>query len=90
MSLSVCVLLKAIPGREVLLAQYEDRVLDLLPGHGAPIEGRVRALEGPLSEIQILESPSQRALDDFQTDPRRLELTEIRASGDRFGHRDAS
>ena len=78
MSLSICVLLTAIPGREVLLAQYEDRVLDLLPDYGARVEVRVRALEGPFTEIQILEFPSQQAMDDFQTDPRRLDLTEIR------------
>lgn len=78
MSLSICVLLTAIPGREVLLAQYEDRVLALLPEYGARIEVRVTALEGPLTEIQILEFPSQQALDDFQQDPRRLELAEIR------------
>jgi uncharacterized protein (DUF1330 family) len=62
----------------VLLAQYEDRVLDLLPDYGARIDARVRALEGPLTEIQILEFPSQQALDDFQKDPRRMELAEIR------------
>jgi uncharacterized protein (DUF1330 family) len=74
----VCVLLTAIPGREVLLGQYEDRVLGLLPDHGARVDARVRALEGPLTEIQILEFPSEQALVDFQNDPRRTDLTEIR------------
>lgn len=78
MSVRICVLVIAIPGREVLLAQYEDRVLGLLPDHGARIDARVRALEGPLTEIQILEFPSERALVDFQNDPRRTDLTEIR------------
>jgi uncharacterized protein (DUF1330 family) len=77
-SVRICVLLTAIPGREVLLAQYEDRVLALLPDHGARIDARVRALEGPLTEIQILEFPSEQALVDFQNDPRRTDLTEIR------------
>ena len=71
-------LLSAVPGREVLLAQYEDRVLGLLPDHGARIDARVRALEGPLTEIQLLEFPSEEALEDFQNDPRRTELSEIR------------
>jgi uncharacterized protein (DUF1330 family) len=79
-SVRICVLLTAIPGREVLLAQYEDRVLDLLPDHGARIDARARALEGPYTEIQILEFPSQQALDDFQNDPRQTDLSEIRSA----------
>jgi uncharacterized protein (DUF1330 family) len=77
-SVRICVFLTAIPGREVLLAQYEDRVLGLLPDHGARIDTRVRALEGPLTEVQILEFPSEQALVDFQNDPRRTDLSEIR------------
>jgi uncharacterized protein (DUF1330 family) len=75
---SICVLLAAIPGREVLLSQYEDRVLGLLSDHDARVVARVRALEGELTEIQILEFPSEQALSDFQDDPRRTELSEIR------------
>lgn len=78
MPVTLCVLLTAVPGREALLAQYEDRVLALLPDHGARVHARVRALEGELTEIQILEFPSDQALDDFQADPRRAELSEIR------------
>lgn len=78
MSVSICVLLAAIPGREVLLSQYEDRVLGLLPDHDAYVVARVRALDGELAEIQILEFPSEQALSDFQNDPRRMELSEIR------------
>ena len=78
MPLRICVLLTAIPGREVLLAQYEDRVLGLLPDHGARIDARLRTLEGPLTEIQILEFPSEQALSDFQHDRRRTELSAIR------------
>jgi uncharacterized protein (DUF1330 family) len=77
-SVRICVLLTAIPGREVLLAQYEDRVLGLLPDHGARIDTRVRALEGSLTEIQILEFPSEQALVDFQNDRRRADLSAIR------------
>jgi uncharacterized protein (DUF1330 family) len=78
MSVTLCVLLSAVPGREVLLAQYEDRVLALLPDHGARIETRLRTLEGPITEIQILDFPSEEALEGFQDDPRRAELSEIR------------
>lgn len=80
MAVTICVLLTAIPGREVLLAQYEDRVLGLLPEHGARVQARVRALEGSLTEIQILEFPSEQALVDFQNDPRRTDLSEIRGA----------
>ena len=52
--------------------------LGLTSDYGARVEVRVRAIEGPFTEIQILEFPSQQAMDDFQTDPRRLDLTEIR------------
>jgi uncharacterized protein (DUF1330 family) len=80
MSIKICVLLAAIPGREALLAQYEDRVLGLLPDHGARVETRVRALDGPFTEIQILEFPSEQSLQEFQSYPRRTELSEIRAA----------
>jgi uncharacterized protein (DUF1330 family) len=80
MSLRICVLLSAVPGREVLLAQYEDRVLGLLPDHGARVEVRVRALEGPHTEIQLLEFPSEEALEAFQNDSRRTDLSEIRSA----------
>lgn len=78
MSVRICVLLSAVPGREELLAEYEDRVLGLLADHGARIDTRVRALEGPLTEIQILEFPSEQALEDFREDPRRTDLSDIR------------
>jgi uncharacterized protein (DUF1330 family) len=78
MSIRICVLLTAIPGREVLLAQYEDRVLGLLGDHGARVQTRVRALDGEFTEVQVLEFPSEAALAAFQDDPRRAELSEIR------------
>lgn len=77
-SVRICVLLTATAGREILLAQYEDRVLGLLPDHGARIDARLRALEGPFTEIQILAFPSEQALADFQNDPRRTDLSAIR------------
>jgi uncharacterized protein (DUF1330 family) len=79
-SVTLCVLLTAIPGREGPLAEYEDRVLGLLPDHGARIHARLRALDGPLTEIQILEFPSEQALIDFQNDSRRTDLSELRSA----------
>ena len=73
-------LLCAVPGREALLAEYEDRVLELLSDYGARIDARLRAIEGPVTEIHILEFPSEQALADFQDDPRRTPLSEIRTA----------
>jgi hypothetical protein len=84
MSLSICVLLTAIPGREVLLAQYEDRVLDLLPDYGARVEVRVSALDGPFTEIQILEFPSQQGNGRLPDGPATLGPDRDPERGDRF------
>jgi uncharacterized protein (DUF1330 family) len=76
--ITLCVLLSANPGRESALAAYEDRVLALLADHGARVLNRVRALEGSITEIQILEFPSEQALAGLQADPRRLALSDER------------
>jgi uncharacterized protein (DUF1330 family) len=79
-ALTICVLLTAVPGQEDALARYEDRVLALLPEYGGRVAARLRALDGDLTELQIIEFPHEQALDDFQRDPRRLELAKIRDS----------
>jgi uncharacterized protein (DUF1330 family) len=76
MSIHLCVLLWPKPGAETALVSYEDRVLELLGDHGASVLQRVRtdgSGEGPL-EIQILELPSQAALDNYLEDERRTAL----------------
>ena len=78
MPVSICVLLTARPGREELLADYEDQVLALLPHHDAHVAVRARALEGPLTEVQLLEFASEQTLADFQNDPRRVALSKTR------------
>jgi uncharacterized protein (DUF1330 family) len=91
---TLCVLLVAATGQEAMLGRYEDQVLALLGEHDARVLTRLRALEGSITEIQILEFPSEQALASFQSDPRRLALGELRdaaiatgrlvtASGDR-------
>jgi uncharacterized protein (DUF1330 family) len=77
-SIVICVLLAAVPDREVLLEQYEDSVLALLPEYGARVRTRARVLDGALTEVQILDFPTEVALEEFRNDPRRLELEEIR------------
>jgi uncharacterized protein (DUF1330 family) len=77
MSLNLCCLLWARPGQEVALADYEDRVLALLPDHGASLVSRVRSDgtgEHPL-EVQLFEFPSRASLDAYLDDPRRAALS---------------
>jgi uncharacterized protein (DUF1330 family) len=66
---TLCVLLWARPGGGEALRAYEDRVLALLPDHGA----RVLDRDSP-TEVQLLEFPSAAALDAYMKDPRRTAL----------------
>ena len=79
MSIALCVMLWAAPGREEQLAEYEDRALGRLEAHGARLLIRVSSVEGEPTEVQVLEFPSEAALEAFQTDPKRLALAELRA-----------
>jgi uncharacterized protein (DUF1330 family) len=76
--LTICVMLWARPGQEVLLAEYEDRVLERLGDHGARTLSRVQALEGGPTEVQVLEFPSESALDAFIGDAQRAALADMR------------
>lgn len=51
---------------------YEDRVLPLLPDHGATLERRLRTTDGT-TEIHVVRFPSHAALDAYMNDPRRDE-----------------
>ena len=76
MSLTLCVLLWARPGAEDGLIAYENKVLDLVPGHGGRVLQRARGsgADGQPLEIQLLEFPSAAALDAYMTDDRRTSL----------------
>lgn len=80
MSLTLCVLLTAVPGRERDLVDYEDRVLTLLPRHGGRLLQRVRRREGDGGpyEVHVIEFPSQSALDGYLADPDRVALGALR------------
>jgi hypothetical protein len=70
MSIHLCVLLWSRPGAEEALCAYEDTVLGLMGDHGARVLQRMRtdgAIGAPL-EIQVLEFPSQSALDGYMQD----------------------
>jgi uncharacterized protein (DUF1330 family) len=77
MSITLCCLLWAHPGREEDLVAYEDRVLALIPDHAATVLSRVRSdgANGHPLEVQVYEFPSQEALDSYLADPRRVTLT---------------
>lgn len=77
---TLCVLLWARAGQDRVLINYEDRVLGLLPAHGARIISRVRSLDsghGPL-EVHVIEFPSEQAIDAYMRDPARVALSEQR------------
>jgi uncharacterized protein (DUF1330 family) len=76
--ITLCVLLSAIPGREKSLAEYEDRVLALLGDHGGRLIARIRSVDGPWSEVQVIEFASEHGLGSFERDPRRLALSAMR------------
>lgn len=76
MALTLCALLWARPGEENALIAYEDAVLRLLPVHGGHVVARVRTDgigDAPL-EVQVLQFPSEAALEDYMDNPDRLEL----------------
>jgi uncharacterized protein (DUF1330 family) len=80
MSIHMCVLLWAKHGAEEALFAYEDTVLGLMGDYGARVLQRMRtdgANDAPL-EIQILEFPSQDALDGYMQDKRRTALADER------------
>lgn len=80
MSLTLCVLLWALPGAEDSLTAYEDTVLDLIPQHGGEVLQRARSsgADGQPLEIQFLQFPSARALEEYMTDERRTALAQER------------
>ncbi len=76
MSLHLCVLLWPNAGAEQALIAYEDRVLELMGDHGARVLQRARTdgADGSPLEIQILEFPSEEALEGYMGDERRTAL----------------
>lgn len=75
-ALTLCVLLWAIDGRAHELRRYEDEVLSLIIEHSGSVLNRLHNLsndEGP-TEIHVLEFPSEKALDLYMNDGRRLAL----------------
>jgi uncharacterized protein (DUF1330 family) len=80
MPVTLLVQLWSAPGSEHLLIDYEDQVLRRLAAHGARVVQRVRTKDAPNGpfEAQILEFPSDAALDAYMTDPERARLSDLR------------
>jgi uncharacterized protein (DUF1330 family) len=85
---SLCVLLWAKPEQESALSSYEDHVLGLLADHGGRVLQRVGVIadtsgtghgEQP-AEVQILEFPTEEALNAYLSDSRRLALAADRGA----------
>ena len=83
MSLTLCVLLTAKPGREARLVEYEDKVLALLGRHGGRLLQRVRSVDphDVPQEVQLIEFPSEVSLQQYMDDPARLALNDLREQG---------
>jgi uncharacterized protein (DUF1330 family) len=76
MTVTLCVLLWANEGRQELLSDYEDTVLALIPDYGGTVRSRVRRIddnEGPY-EVQVIDLPSEDAIEAYLQDPARLAL----------------
>lgn len=80
-SLTLTVLLWAVPGRHDEVEAYEDAVLALLSRYGGRVVTRVRRRdpdeEGPL-EVQVIELPDTDALEGFLLDPDRAAMSATR------------
>ncbi|PTR25823.1 hypothetical protein C8K36_106257 [Rhodococcus sp. OK519] len=76
MTITLCVLLWAHPGREDALIAYEDKVLALVAEHRGRVLQRARtdgSGDQPL-EVQMFSFESQEAMDGYLGDERRLAL----------------
>jgi len=75
-AVTLCVLLWARPGAEAGLIAYEDQVLGIASGYGGRVLQRARSsgTDGQPLEVQLLEFPSARSVEEFMADGRRQSL----------------
>ena len=75
--IDLCCLVWAQPDNEGAVAEFEDRVLGLLPDHGGEILARAigPGLDGTPHETQFIRLPDQEALAAYLNDPRRSEFS---------------
>jgi uncharacterized protein (DUF1330 family) len=80
-SVTLCVLLWAHPGKSQALIDYEDRALEILADHGGQVLQRARTRGGSDDEpveIQLLAFSSESAFETFMNDPRRHSMARDR------------
>ena len=84
--LTLCVVLYPKPGQDEALVEYEDMATSRFAAYGAVLRQRVRTREvrsaigegGAPLEVQIIDFPSQAALDQFMVDPERVAADDLR------------
>lgn len=77
MTMQLSVLLWNHPGRSHDLIAFEDAVLALLPEHGGRLISRhvvMNREDGDPLEIQVIEIPDEKALNEFVQNPARASL----------------
>lgn len=79
-AIQLCCLLRARPGMERELTDYEDRVTALVPEHGGTLLSRAvgEGAENTPHEVHLYRFPDQASLDAYMADPRRLALADER------------
>ncbi|WP_279102845.1 DUF1330 domain-containing protein [Gordonia bronchialis] len=77
MSVQLCCLLWARPGRRAELSAYEDKVLPLVADHGGTVVSRVISVDDgdqDPHEVQVFRFDDQAGIDAYLADPRRTAL----------------
>lgn len=83
MTLTLCVSLWPCADQEAQLADYEDKVLSLLPDHGGRLLARARSANtadrgGSAYEMQLIQFDSDDGLASYMADGRRTALAAVR------------
>jgi uncharacterized protein (DUF1330 family) len=80
MTVTLCVLLTPVAGKEAELVAYEDRVLPMLARHGGRMLHRVRRADGGNDpyEVHLIDFPDDDAVAAYLEDPERLALAAMR------------
>jgi uncharacterized protein (DUF1330 family) len=80
MTVTLCVLLTPVGGKEAELVAYEDRVLPMLARHGGHMISRVRRADGGNDpyEVHLIDFPDDDAVAAYLEDPERLALSDMR------------
>jgi uncharacterized protein (DUF1330 family) len=80
MTVTLCVLLTPVGGKEAELVAYEDLVLPMLERHGGHMISRVRRADGGNDpyEVHLIDFPDDAHVAAYLEDPERLALSAMR------------